>query len=95
MQAKSTSGDVDIYALGSSRTGTAYDSAVATNTSNTSAITGTFRAITIINDAVFSLLTDTGSTGALTGLTIPAGVTLFGNFTAYTLTSGAVRAYSA
>jgi len=95
MQSKTPVGDIDVFAIGNSQTGVAYDSAVATNTSNTSAITGNFRAIQIINDAVFSLLTDTGSTGSLTGLTIPAGVVLFGKFTAYTLTSGAVRAYSA
>lgn len=95
MQRKSTSGDIDVYALGSSKSGAAYDDALATNTSNTSAVTGNFRAITIITDAVFSALADTGATGAITGVTIPAGITLFGNFTGYTLTSGVVRAYSA
>jgi hypothetical protein len=30
----------------------------------------------------------------MTGFAIPAGVTLFGNFTAITLTSGKIRIYS-
>ena len=64
-------------------------------TVNTSPITGDFHAIQCVNDTVFSLLTETGvSCGALTGLTNPAGVTLYGRFSAYTLTSGAVRAHS-
>lgn len=95
MQTKSTNGDVDAFTLSSAKTGTPYDNSVATNTANTAAISGSFRAIQIVNDAVFSLLTDTGSTGSLVGVTIPAGLILFGNFTAYTLTSGVVRAYSA
>ena len=95
MQTKSSTGDVDVFTFGSAKTGTPYDNSVATNTANTSAITGNFRAIQIVNDTVFSLLTDTGATGSLTGVTIPAGLILFGNFTAYTLTSGVVRAYSA
>lgn len=61
----------------------------------TTAITGDFCAIQILNDAVFSLLTNTLGTGdAITTLTIPAGITLFGKFSAFTLTSGAVCAYN-
>lgn len=63
------------------------------NTSNTTAVTGSFRTIQIINDSTFSVLTETGATGSLVGLTIPAGSVLSGNFSAYTLISGAVRAY--
>lgn len=60
------------------------------------AASGRFYAIQILNDTVFSLLTDSLASGdAITSLTIPAGITLFGNFTAFTLTSGAVRAYKA
>ena len=61
----------------------------------TTAITGgDFIAIQCITDAVFSSLTETAKTGdALTGITIPAGTLLRGQFTAFTLTSGAVRAY--
>lgn len=64
-----------------------------TNTSNTTAVTGEFSAIQVISDAVFSSLTEPGATGSLTGITISAGVTLFGRFTGYQLTSGVVRAY--
>lgn len=61
----------------------------------TTAVTGDFCAIQILNDAVFSLLTNTIGTGdAITSLTIPAGLTLFGKFSAFTLASGAVCAYN-
>jgi len=60
----------------------------------TTAVTGSFSSITILADAVFSAFTETDATGdAMTGFTIPAGVTLFGKITAFTLTSGKVRAY--
>jgi hypothetical protein len=42
---------------------------------------------------VFSVFTRQGSTGSITGVTLPAGTWLFGLVTAYTLTSGAVAAY--
>ena len=61
---------------------------------STTAQTGTWRCITIINDAIFTSITETGATGSLAGLTLPAGLTLFGQFTAFTLASGAVRAYA-
>jgi len=61
----------------------------------TTAVTGNFYAIQVMNDATFSLLTDTTATGdAMTGFAIPAGMTIYGNFTAFTLTSGKVRAYT-
>ena len=65
-----------------------------TITTGTGAVTGTFTAIQCITDTVFTTLTETGATGSLGSTTIPAGITLFGNFTAYTLASGVVRAYA-
>jgi len=51
-------------------------------------------AIQILEDAVFSLITDASASGdALTSRTILAGQILFGRFSAFTLTSGVVRAY--
>lgn len=53
-----------------------------------------FTSITILADAVFATLTDQGEVGdGIGSATIPAGVTLFGRFTTFTLTSGKVRAY--
>ena len=65
-------------------------------TTNTTAVTGTtYTAIQVLEDATFTALTETGATGqAMTGFVVPAGVTLFGRITAYTLTSGKVRAYA-
>jgi hypothetical protein len=54
-----------------------------------------YAAITVLADATFSTLTGKGITGnAIAGFSIPAGVTLFGIFTAVTLTSGKVIAYN-
>ena len=65
-------------------------------TTNTGAVTGTFGAIQILEDATFSLLTETGASGqAMTGFSIPSGTVLYGVFTAYTLAAGKVRAYKA
>lgn len=64
-------------------------------TTNTTPVTGYFTIIQILEDAIFSTFTEENVTGqAMTGFTIPAGVTLFGTVTAYTLTSGKVRAYA-
>lgn len=62
----------------------------------TTALTGrNFYAITALTDTVFATLTNSLATGdAITGTTIPAGVTLYGNFTDVTLTSGAICAYN-
>lgn len=60
--------------------------------SDIAAYTGTWEAITILSDAVFTLLT--GSVTGYASITIPAGVTLFGSFTAITLASGSVVAYT-
>lgn len=65
--------------------------------SGTTAITGYFNAITFISDTVFSLLTPAPnysfSTDTISGITFPAGLTIYGKFTAFTLTSGSVIAY--
>lgn len=66
-----------------------------TVTTNTTAVTGNFTAIQVLEDANFSAFTETGATGqAMTGFVIPAGTTLFGRITGYTLASGKVRAYA-
>jgi len=64
-------------------------------TTGTAAQTGTtYTAIQVLEDAIFTTLTETGAVGdAMTGFAIPAGVVLKGTFTAYTLASGKVRAY--
>lgn len=65
------------------------------NETGTTAITGDFYRIDCLTATTFSLLTDALATGdTLTGFAIPAGTTLLGKFTAFTLTSGAVRAYN-
>jgi hypothetical protein len=70
-------------------------SSAATITTDTAAVTGTFAAITVLSDAVFTSLTRANTTGTLGATTIPAGVTLFGTITGYQLASGAVIAYGA
>jgi len=62
---------------------------------NTDAQTGAWSWIQVIEDAVFSLLTDATMTvaGTLSGITFPAGTWIAGTFTAFTLTSGTVIAY--
>lgn len=58
----------------------------------TTNITGPIFAITIIADAVFSVLT--GMDGdTLAGVTFTAGITLYGNFTSVTLASGSIVVY--
>lgn len=60
----------------------------------TDAVTGDFYAIQILETATFSTLTEANKTGdAMTGFAISPTV-IYGNFTAFTLTSGKVRAYS-
>lgn len=65
------------------------------NETGTDAVTGSFDVIDCLTATTFSLLTEAGSASgdALTGLALPAGTQLRGTFTAFTLTSGAVRAY--
>ena len=67
----------------------------ATITTDTTAVTGTFAAITVLSDAVFTSLTRANTTGTLGATTVPAGVTIFGSITGYRLASGAVIAYGA
>ena len=68
--------------------------------SSTTVTTGNFESISIVADAVFTTLTDSTAAGytvagdAKTGVTFPAGMTLHGLFTAFTLTSGTVIAYN-
>jgi hypothetical protein len=68
----------------------------------TAAQTGDYSAITIAVDAVIASITATNiqlngseSATALSGVTLPAGTTIFGKITGFTLTSGSVIAYYA
>jgi len=62
----------------------------------TDAVTGSFGCITALEDSVFSSLTSSNWTGdSLANLPLKAGVTIFGTFTGFTLTSGKVVAYNA
>ena len=67
------------------------------NETGTTAHTGVeVSEIVCLTQTVFAALTDelTDSTSdSLVGVTLPAGTVLKGYFTAFTLTSGAVRAY--
>lgn len=56
--------------------------------------TGTWGSITMIENTVFATLTCSNWSGdAFTGETFPEGLTIYGNFSAITLTSGACIAY--
>lgn len=62
----------------------------------TTAVTGDFYAIQVLTAATFTTFTENGATGdAMTGFSVPAGVTLYNGLgiTAFTLSAGAVRAY--
>lgn len=64
--------------------------------SGTDAITGNFYAIQMMADTVFSTLTDdslSSTSDDATAITYIRGEVIFGQFTAFTLASGAVRAY--
>lgn len=62
--------------------------------SGTTSVTGSFGAIQVLADAVFTSLTASNWSGdTLASLSVPAGITLFGGFTAFQLTSGRVVAY--
>ena len=71
-----------------------HDGGVVVN--DTTATTGRFGAIQVINDAVFSAITAPDYTNAtdLTTITIVAGTVLYGRITAFTLTSGVVIAHN-
>jgi len=62
----------------------------------TTAVTGKFYAIQVLEDAQFSVLTENAKSGdSMTGFSIPAGTIIYNGLgiTAFTLTSGKVRAY--
>jgi hypothetical protein len=66
----------------------------AVSKNGTTAVSGNFGAIQVLADATFSALTATNWTGdSLANLVVPAGVTIFGDFTGFTLSSGRVLAY--
>lgn len=72
-----------------------YGEAGCVYETGTTAITGDFCEILCLAATTFSLITNSLGTGdAITGIAIPAGVSLKGKFTAFTLTSGAVCAYN-
>ena len=62
---------------------------------DTTATTGNFGAIQVVNDAVFSAITLPQYTNAsdLTSITLTAGTVIYGTCTAFTLTSGVVIAH--
>lgn len=64
---------------------------------DTAAKTGRWGAITALTAAVANITTGAGGgwTGTTTAVNIPAGVTIYGNFTGITLASGSVIAYNA
>jgi len=60
----------------------------------TTTVSGNFGAIQVLADATFSSLTATDWSGdSLANLAVPAGMTIFGGFTGFTLSSGRVVAY--
>ena len=98
MQEKTSLGDADGFYLVDPVTGKSIPisgSKGVVITANTTAVTGVFTAIQILTDAVFSAFSETGATGVMTGISLPAGMTVFGLITGYTLTSGTIRAYKA
>lgn len=67
-----------------------------TNISDAVAHTGLkLKVLQFIEDTVIASITETGASGTLkiTGVTFVAGMTIYGQFTAITLTSGSVRGY--
>jgi hypothetical protein len=73
--------------------GLAFGKYGSTLVTGTGANTGTWFAIHALADAVFNAVTDATMTGSLAGVTLTAKDTIYGNFTAFTLTSGTVIAY--
>lgn len=65
------------------------------NETGTTAVTGDFFAIQVIEAATFTTLTRPDFTGdALTGVEFPAGFVIYGKCTAFTLSAGKVIAYN-
>jgi len=54
---------------------------------------GPWMALNMVTSTAFSALTIAGSTGTLTSVTFPAGSWIYGQITAFTLSSGSVLAY--
>lgn len=66
----------------------------AVTETGTTAVTGDFSHIQVLADAVFATFTERlGSGDAMTGFTIAVGTVITGRISAFTLTSGKVRAY--
>lgn len=62
----------------------------------TSDVTGSFAQIHCLTATTFNTLTEVGPVSdAMTGFAIPAGTVLYGRFSFFKLTSGAVRAHKA
>lgn len=62
----------------------------------TTAVTGDFYCIQVLAEATFTTFTENGATGdAMTGFAVAAGTQIFNGqgITAFTLSSGKVRAY--
>ena len=62
----------------------------------TTAVTGDFYAIQVLEAATFTTFTENASSGdAMTGFSVPAGTILYNGkgITAFTMSSGKVRAY--
>ena len=60
---------------------------------DTTARTGKWFAIQIVEAARFTTLTDASMDGDVTGMDFAAGILIFGSFTAITLASGSALAY--
>jgi hypothetical protein len=68
---------------------------IADTTATTPASGASWHALLVVEEAVLAAVTDTNLENAsdLVGKTLPAGLILYGNFTALQLTSGTVIAY--
>ena len=75
-----------------------FGQAGATFETGTTAVTGTFCAITFIEDSIFTVLTMVDQDGddmSTAAVSFPKGLTIYGQITAFTLASGKVLAYKA
>ena len=95
MELKATLGD-DGYTVNQLRNMDETAAAGVVVETGTTSITGEFVAVQVLEDATFTVFTETGATGdAMTGFAVSAGTVLYGKITAFTLSSGKVRAYKA
>jgi hypothetical protein len=74
---------------------TAFGQDGARREAGTTARTGNWSAIQCLTETTFTTLTGYSLDGTWTGVAFPAGTVIYGNFTAFTLTSGSVIAYNA